>query len=659
MPMAAVPPEAAGSGLCQNFGQRMVEDLRLHLSSAAITKIEQKGDAVCRLAGRGSGVLVCREAWSGVDREARSQKKLPPAAPGGEPVVEPDLPLAPQVGVLLTTAFVLPNAAVASGTRAVFDEKATGRRAECRLLPSVLYYNSAADRCGDGDSGEVAQATLGYVIVAVELHGISGGLVRHPGLGLPLSGPWCAPLKVADTCLMVEHPNGLEPRKYHLTQVSKLTQHHATHAIAQGKALDYFSAGAAVFNEDGVFVGIGQVVPGAHATLHLPDIVAHLFHSRMLKHLVFEIADSDTSEQHCTPQCDSAEHLFVPLPLHQPPPVLFAEEIWKNWFDSARYQTIVLLLHGFLHCRALVIKALTELTGHSQRGNVGTLHQLDCIPTVLDVLHVHREDAPVVEQALAALSRSVDHADNLRELDAQRPLPVVFLALEHHRDSKRAAQWGCFLLCALVGDGAGAPEANKEGFVALGGFAWVKGRLADFGDDLFVVRWAVSLLRRVVEGNAAFVELAVDPGVTLHVCLLDMLKGMCETTGATGHAELTALEALLRALCGFVGDPAAAVCRGAAQALFEAGTVEALRALLVTHAPWAREAVLHHACVAVRALATAYPPSVAGCIREDVAGALRQAAAACPSSARVVKEVLRASAAIGAGLTPSLLSGMP
>eukprot|EP00755_Sulcionema_specki_P006865 Sspe_Gene.36643::Locus_17707_Transcript_1_1_Confidence_1.000_Length_972::g.36643::m.36643 len=261
----------------KEFEHRRTESLALHQESQAIAAAAFRVGSVCRVVDRGSAVLiskVCRGDRSAVPSTLK--------------------PVAPAVGVLLTTPAVLPDAESAHGVTAVFNEslgvvarkvhgntlrKNTPKRCEVRLLPSMLYYCSVPR-----DQQRPARVLAGYVLVACELYGINGATLTHAvPLKLPLLRNVGAPFEEGDGCLVVQHPNGTDSLKYHITRALKVHTHHTQLSVPTPP--DYSSSGGPVFTESGEFVGLSHMEGDVHICIHLGDVVQHMMASCILGHI--------------------------------------------------------------------------------------------------------------------------------------------------------------------------------------------------------------------------------------------------------------------------------------------------------------------------------------------------------------------------------------
>eukprot|EP01063_Lacrimia_lanifica_P021032 TRINITY_DN28289_c0_g1_i1.p1 TRINITY_DN28289_c0_g1~~TRINITY_DN28289_c0_g1_i1.p1 ORF type:complete len:651 (+),score=219.79 TRINITY_DN28289_c0_g1_i1:62-1954(+) len=610
-----------GSDRVREFDKQMVENLSLHASSAIISKAFRSAAAVCRIDKRGSGVLVCRRA--------RTSK------PRGHQV-------APEIGVLLTTAYCLPNAETAEGLEAVFDLPNPGRgsrdwgRVRCRLLPEYFYYSSV------GPCDAVSAFTIGYVLVACELVGVGAKYsVAAAPLPLPLVQQDHGRLDEGDTCLIIQHPNGTDGRKYHLTTCACVEKNHYIHETASAPSYD--SSGGAVFNEAGDFVGLGHMAQGVHITVSIHGILRHAIHHKQLRAMNMGMTTEDPALMDKFADGDPEEDDHAGYSLSARPGVYW-KNVWDTWYEPTKYGTIVLMLYAFPYHKQMVLTALSELTSHNQRLNVGSIASYEGIEAIMDVLECNMGDKDVVYQAVSALGMASGYSDNLESIHRANALPLVVEAMRRYGDHKGVAQWGSLVLLNLFTEQDEA-ELAKGSFMALDGVGVLKDALGHHMDDPYAPRWGFSALAAVGAFNEEFLEQVFDTGA--HCLLLAFLDG----GGEAVLEDVKTVEALLAALAALLDDATLPCAETGAGELFGRNVLPVVSALLHHWAEKRRtsspEALLHHAAVVVHRIITAHPPALPSAISLNLENALFVATTACPSSTRVLKAAVEASRAMG------------
>ena len=603
-----------GDELISQAERQMVEELRLHRHSEVISKVGKKSSAVCRLNERGSGVLITRKFRKTQDMPVRIN---------GEPVC-------PAVGVILTTPYVLPDAETAEASCGVFEifslrDQKEWETTSVRLLPTVLFTSSLPESSS-------SSSKVGYVLVACELYGSNGKVVDAAPLGLPICAPFTLGVKAGDICLIIQHPNGVEPRKYHLTTATEVHDNHVVHVSRATP--QYTASGGAVFNDDGEFVGIGHMANGAHVTINLHTIVSHMFRFGLLRYFDAGLGDSDPmlidkytclGEEKEDPTSDGQ--------------VVYWKDIWNSWYDPERYGTVVLLLQAFYYHRELALLALHELACHQQRFNIKLMSSLGAIDVIIHVMRFYRDDVDVTCQAVSTLGSAADHEDNLRNIEACDTLPLLIQNLEEYAHKPRVLEWTACVLSSLFTSGERS-AVSKDTFTALGGIPLLAKALRAYRNNSYLAKRAAAAFGSLADSNVSFASLCLDEEV--HFVLSEIL-----TFEPYRHEEASCIEAVLNGLVKLIEDSSLECCRNAAAALIDQGILKVLSDTLRHWSKVRSEGVLCRACELSNSLSLVHPPSVPISVDCGMEELLFKATAACPSSTLVLKSAVAASKSIG------------
>ena len=638
------------------YEKSMLEHLSLHCASDAIARAGSQTSAVCRLNRRGSAVLISRAV------------RRPP----GAPTRIDGAPVCPQLGVLLTTPWALPDEAAAAGTTATFQVPAPGRSpcdwetCEVRLLPPVLFYRSPAG--GGGDDGGDA----GYTIVACELYGVAGGTVRAAALPLPLARPFAPALQVGDTCLVLQHPNGTDHRKHHLATVKEVCGGRAVHGVRTPP--QYTSSGGAVFSEAGALVGVGHMADGAHVTISIRAIVNHMFHCGLLRFFDAGLADDDPSlvdkyTEYGEPCAAAAAAAAAAAGSGGGGGTLLHwKAVWDTWYDRNRYGSVVLLLQSFYYCRSLALAGLTELCCHEQRRNVALLRDLDGLSVVRELLRHYADDSDVSALAVAALAAASEHGDNLAALAADGAvlLPELARCAEQNAHRPRTLRWtACVVRNLMAGGGGGgggvdAAEEAKAAYVELGGLARTAETLRRHGrgPERSLVERTARVVTVLASQSAEYTAACLD--CSIDVLLLEAVRGGAAEGEGCSSEDAACLEAALEAL-GVLLHAAGLPCVcNAAAGLLERGLLavaaEALRGAGAAATEEPQEAVLHKACLVCQRVLAACPCAVPEAIGLGLEELMYEATMTCPASTRLLQAAVDASAGMG---VPVHLKCMP
>eukprot|EP01065_Artemidia_motanka_P018763 TRINITY_DN2210_c7_g1_i1.p1 TRINITY_DN2210_c7_g1~~TRINITY_DN2210_c7_g1_i1.p1 ORF type:complete len:641 (+),score=192.97 TRINITY_DN2210_c7_g1_i1:64-1986(+) len=493
------------------FERRRQEKLPLVRQTDIICKVVDQVLAVARIPGRGSGVLVSKAGLLS--------------------------------GVLLTTPAVLESKEDADGATAIFFETRVlnGRkqlaRCEVPLRPEKLFYSSLPEP----RHGKRLRTQVGYVLVACDLYGKSGGHVDVPALPLPLLKAGDLAPKESDVCLIVQHPNGNDKMKYHVNTVDAVRAHHVEFSSgAPDEASTYVASGGGVFDTNGRLIGIGHLQGGpggVNVAILLGDIVTHMYRNRLLGVLHFNV--KDVSED-CRDHFDRDAERIVRGPEDDG---FFWGDLWDEWVDTKKIDTVVMCLYAWPDHARLQIRALTELTCHEQRHNVQRIAELGALEAALRALSSLPSEVDVVEAAMLTLGRASECAENRSQQARLGTTARVLAAMADYPDVLRIQQWGCYTILQLVQKGE-KREEDRESFVAKGGLDVVGKTLHAFSGNTYSVRWAAALLGSVCEYSPDFLAAVHERKLPEH---------FVEVAGK--HLEdAAALEALLGALCVFTDD---------------------------------------------------------------------------------------------------------
>ena len=566
--------------LDMEFERRRNEQLELHRGSEIVTKIGEQSGAVCRLNGRGSGILISRDL-----RRLRESKE--------------NEPLSTELGVILTCPSVLPDEDTAKRTTAIFKIALPGRlqseweSCEVRLLPSLFFYTSVTD---------CQSSPVGYTLVACELLG-KGGRVKVKPLRIPLSPPYTRPVSVGDLVLVIQHPNGYEGRKYHVTNITETHNHFATHS-KNNCTPDYVSSGGAFFNDFGEFIGVGHMSDGISILIFLKDIVNHMVRSSQISNFEIRFLDTDPS---LSDQFNSCGYPLFEEDSHIDPsdnvnplfkyslPGVYWFEIWESWFNPEIYESIIMLLKCFAYNTEIVQHGLIELTCHSQRENICLLAELDGLSVIINIITIHWEDETIVTQAVSTLSRSSDDADNLSVLEDFPSLLPILISILRTFSSPRVLQWSLYVLLNLVSKASNC-EAAKDRILSSNAMELIKTTISTHETDTYIVKWGCQLLSAIVSDSEDFMKLACDIEIPVVVFSLRNVDNISE--------EPCCIEAVLLGLCTFTKDSTLQCVRDLAVFLNQGGVIQYISESLTTY--FAKEEIAYYCAILTRNVILAY-----------------------------------------------------
>jgi hypothetical protein len=350
-----------------------------------------------------------------------------------------------------------------------------------------------------------------------------------------------AAIAEGDTHLIVTHRNGRD-RKYEVVRVGAVHPSHCTYPDVDLSA--DFSTGGAVFDRRGDFVGLHHHSGDSSYCIFIRDVVDHLYRSMVLGHVGLPILKSN-SEDHHDRDRDYAHDGSVSgiatrgLPRNPygagdvvedmalqraregrlddggTPATLLVrkhQEVWAEYYDPLRYESLVLMLHAFHHHTALLRLIVEQLTSHRHRGHIDSLARHGGIGILLEALDGHPYDEALVAAGITALGRISLYEENREALSKYSGVQTVLSLMQEYRNTDVITQWGAYCLINLCHDTQRAQD-NISAFVAHSGVLLVTGNMRRFPDSRYGVRWGAELLAYVVQDSKVHFDVAIDNGV--------------------------------------------------------------------------------------------------------------------------------------------------